>query len=103
MAATLVFILIGIAIVYLIFRAKLKHGVDRAEFIVTAQRASDGEPDLKPYRRLVHNPILNDPELEATRGRLVHLDDKYGRRKGDPLSEAHRQELAEIVDELRSV
>ncbi len=101
MAATIVFILLAIAIAYLIFRTRQKHGVDRTEFIVIIQRTADDTGKLADFRALVHNPILNDPELEAARGRLVHLDDKYGRGKGESLTEPHRKELGEIADELR--
>ncbi len=101
MASTIVFILLALVIAYLIFRAKRNHGVDRTEFIVIIQRAADGTGDFKEYRALLHNPILNNPELEATRGRLIHLDDKYGRGKGEPLTEAHRKEVADVADELR--
>ncbi len=101
MAATIVFIILAVALAYFIFRTRQRHGVSRAEFILIIQRAADGTGDFKDYRKLVHNPILNDPELEATRGRLVHLDDKYERGKGEPLSEPHRRDIAAIVDELR--
>jgi hypothetical protein len=101
MAATIVFILLALLVAYFIFRAKRSHRVGQSEFLAIVQRAADGTGDFAEYRRLVHNPIFNNPELEATRGRLVHLDDKHGRGKGEPLSDAHRQDVAAVADELR--
>ncbi|MGC1482008.1 MAG: hypothetical protein WA771_16030 [Chthoniobacterales bacterium] len=102
MAATIVLVLIAIAILFFVFRAKTSHSVSRGEFIEILQSTADGSGDLADYRGLVHNPILNDPELEAARGRLVHLDDKHGRSRGEHVSDAHRQEITELADELRA-
>ncbi len=100
--AIVVLVIIAIVVLYFVFRARKSHRIDRTEFIVTIQRAADGTGEISEYRDLVHNPILSDPELEGCRGRLVHLDDKYGRGRGERISEAHRAEIAAIADELRS-
>lgn len=99
--AIVVLILIAIVVLYFVLRARKNHGIDRTQFIVIIQRAADGTGDISDYRKLVHNPILSDPELEAARGRLVHLDDKYERRRDESISDAHRKEIATIADDLR--
>lgn len=100
--AIVVLIIIAIVVVFFVLRSRKSHRIGRAEFLLIVQSAADGNGDFKEYRRLVHNPILSDPELEAARGRLIHLDDKYGRGRGETASDDHRKEIARLADELRT-
>jgi len=96
----IVLTILGLLLVIWFLRSRTAHRRGRKEFLETLSGIVDQRMPVEEWERFLHSPIVNSPRLEAARGRLIRLDDKYERGDREPISDRQREEMRTIHREL---
>jgi len=102
MAAAIVLTIIGILVLVWLFRVEKQHHTGRKQFLESLEKVVDRRISVEEWERFLHSPIVSNPRLEAARGCLIRLDDKYERADGESISAAQCEEMRLIYRELET-